>query len=174
MYNKDIDWKIDKSTGYAYFTDKYHPLATGNSGRVYLHRHNASIALGRWLRSSEQVHHMDNNKLNNDFSNLEILSAEAHGKLHSPTNNISKVCPICNKTFSVQASGIHRINCSYICARKGNEKISISKDELEALIWEFPYTKVASIIGSSDKGVVKKAKSLGCNMPPPYYHNKRN
>lgn len=172
MYNKVIDQKLDIATGYAYFLDYEHPLATGNSGRVYVHRHVMSVKLGRWITPLEHVHHIDENKLNNTPNNLEVLSAKEHGILHNGTEHISKICPVCEVAFEVPKSGLGRITCSYVCARKKNQKIEISKEELEKLIWEFPYIKVASMVGLSDKGVVKKAKSLGCKMPPPYYHSR--
>lgn len=172
MYNKDIQEKIDIANGYVYFIDYEHPLATGNSGRVYLHRHVLSIKLGRWLTPSEQVHHIDENKLNNNPSNLQCLTASEHGSLHNSSERFAKICPVCLNTFEVVKSGLARVTCSYLCARKKNERIEISKEELEKLIWGMPYYKVAELIGLSDKGVVKKAKSLGCKIPPPYYHNR--
>jgi len=50
MYNKEISIK-GLNLGYEYFIDYEHPLATGNSGRILLHRHNISIKLGRWISS---------------------------------------------------------------------------------------------------------------------------
>lgn len=59
--------------------------------KVDEHRYVASCILGRPLRSDEVVHHKDGNKLNNDPSNLEIMSATAHKKLHATTNNFSRL-----------------------------------------------------------------------------------
>lgn len=81
MYSKPINI-VGTNKGYEYFIDKEHPLATGNSFRVYVHRHIASIDRGYWLSTDEHVHHMDENKLNNDPTNLIVLSAEEHARIH--------------------------------------------------------------------------------------------
>lgn len=48
----------------------------------YVHRAVASSVLGRELRRAENVHHIDGDRKNNDKSNLLVLSASVHGKLH--------------------------------------------------------------------------------------------
>lgn len=173
-YSKEIIVKIDTANkGYEYFIDTNHPLATGNSGRVYLHRHVASITLGRWLTTDEHVHHIDEVKGNNDPDNLVILTNEEHAALHNGTEYHSIVCPICKRTFKVTTSGLlKRVNCSVGCMAKARIKINIDKDLLEKLIWYYPAIVVAKEYGLSDKGIIKKARSMGCLMPPPYFHNK--
>lgn len=39
----------------------------------------AEAMLGRELKRDEQVHHKDENKLNNDWRNLQILTEKEHG-----------------------------------------------------------------------------------------------
>ena len=48
-----------------------------------LHREIAENALRRKLSSNEVIHHIDDNHLNNDKSNLLLMSRSDHGKLHS-------------------------------------------------------------------------------------------
>lgn len=60
--------------------------ATGRSypkdhGR-HEHRRVAEDIIGRPLLSSEVVHHKDHNKLNNDPSNLEVMSRQKHMREH--------------------------------------------------------------------------------------------
>lgn len=174
MYRKilNTELKVDKSTGYQYFIDKTHPLATGNSYRVYYHRHLASIKQSKWITSQYDVHHIDGNKLNNSLENLEILSKEEHAKLHNITDYTIKVCPICSTEFTISASRVHRVHCSVLCAAKSQEHITISKELLEVLIWHYPYQKVGNQVGLSDVGVKKKAKALSCKIPPAYFFNK--
>jgi len=43
-----------------------------------VHRLVAEAMMGRKLRSDEHVHHVDGNKLNNDWRNLKVLSDVEH------------------------------------------------------------------------------------------------
>lgn len=56
-----------------------------NKNIVYEHREIVEKHLGRKLLKFPQeiVHHIDGNKLNNHISNLEVMSASEHTKLHS-------------------------------------------------------------------------------------------
>ena len=56
--------------------------------------------LGRPSDKMEQVHHIDDNPLNNDISNLEIKNIGEHQREHS-TKYFDKVviCPWCGKEF---------------------------------------------------------------------------
>lgn len=47
-------------------------------GQDHVHRLVASEALGRPLRPDEVVHHMDENKLNNDVNNLAVFPHQSH------------------------------------------------------------------------------------------------
>jgi len=48
-----------------------------------VHRWVVEKNIGRKLKQDEVVHHVDGNKLNNDFSNLEIFSTQdEHHSLH--------------------------------------------------------------------------------------------
>ena len=64
---------------YLYFIDKDHPLSH-QCGCVYVHRHNMSLKLGRWITSEESVHHVNGDPLDNSFDNLVVLSNVEHGK----------------------------------------------------------------------------------------------
>jgi len=174
MYRKinEEELRVDSSLGYVYFLDKEHPLAYLGTGKVYYHRHVASVSLNRWILTTEVVHHIDNNKLNNVESNLQVLTVDEHTAVHH-TDKLTSVCPVCGTIFDVCASEKERrVYCSIPCRSKSQQKITISKEELEQLIWYNPYTKVGAILGISDVGVKKKAKSMGCRIPPPYFFQK--
>lgn len=47
----------------------------------YLHRIEVEKFLGRKLKSTEHVHHIDGNKVNNDIRNLMVVSNSEHRKL---------------------------------------------------------------------------------------------
>lgn len=55
------------------------------------------------LADNEQVHHIDENTLNNDINNLEILTFEEHLQLHAEENrkyyDKYMICPVCGKRF---------------------------------------------------------------------------
>lgn len=53
------------------------------TGRILEHRYFMAQHIGRPLTSQEQVHHMDEDKLNNDISNLMLFpNAAAHSAHH--------------------------------------------------------------------------------------------
>lgn len=170
MYYKEIDIK-GTSSGYLYFVDKDHPLKWDTFGRVHLHRHIMSIKLGRWLEREEHVHHIDEDKLNNTPSNLEVLTNSEHTKRH----NIAKIlkgilCPICNRTFTPKRTSV--IYCSSTCASSSQQRIIIDKDTLQREIWDYPLSTLSIKYGISDTALKKKAVSYGCTMPPPRFHVK--
>ena len=169
--------KLDKTLGYQYFIDKKHPLASKEVHRVYYHRHLASIyILNRWVAANEAVHHIDNNKSNNSIDNLQVMSNSEHAKIHhAAMEQVSLICPICTKKFSVSINqSIIRKSCSTVCAVKLATKWDITKEDLQILIWNMPYVDIAKIFSISDKGAKKRAIALGCLLPPPYFFNKTN
>ncbi|MFA7056636.1 MAG: HNH endonuclease signature motif containing protein [Candidatus Cloacimonadales bacterium] len=53
------------------------------SGWKYTHRTVASKKLGGAIFPGYQVHHINGNKTDNRPSNLTVLSAKAHSKIHN-------------------------------------------------------------------------------------------
>lgn len=157
---------IDINTGYLYFLDKTHPLATTN-GKVALHRHLASIKLGRWLLTTEHVHHIDGNKLNNEPSNLEILTRSEHSKIHCLERGMlvcsDKNCPICGCIFTQKDT--QQVYCSNKCAATSTVKnTSLTKEYLELLLPEHSWTSLGKLLGYSDNGIKKRCKALGVDL----------
>lgn len=68
--------------------------------------------LGRKLLPNEDVHHIDNNPLNNDISNLQIVLHGEHQSQHNIIYHDEIVeCPICHKKFvftAKQLSDYHK------------------------------------------------------------------
>lgn len=52
--------------------------------RVAEHRYIMEQFLGRKLKSTEVVHHLDHNRLNNELSNLALMDHTAHSNHHHP------------------------------------------------------------------------------------------
>lgn len=57
--------------------------------------------LGRKLNKNEQVHHIDEDPFNNDFSNLEIVNIGEHQRMHNQPKYYDKNanCAWCGKEF---------------------------------------------------------------------------
>ena len=73
------------------------------------------------------IHHIDENKANNDISNLQMLTITEHHKLHKPKglqmacdNNLKTfTCRFCGKEFTTYNNG-RNCYCSESCRLKGN------------------------------------------------------
>lgn len=56
------------------------------------------VSIGRKLKTLEHVHHKDGDIFNNDLSNLEVLSASDHARLHfTKTNKTYSKCELCDE-----------------------------------------------------------------------------
>jgi hypothetical protein len=161
MYTKEIV-ATNTNNGYLYFMDKTHPLAD-KIGRVYYHRHVASIARGRWLTSDEQVHHIDEVKLNNDPQNLQVLTSSEHAIIHKGSI-LERQCLHCNTLFTPVGNSI--LCCSSTCGKANRVKDkSLTKEQLDALIPTHSWVKLGKMFGYSDNGIKKRARALGCTIP---------
>lgn len=70
--------------GNTYIKNGYYVIKSNEYGfrDCYLHRLIMADALGCGIPSDYHVHHIDGDKLNNDISNLELLSRSEHKSLH--------------------------------------------------------------------------------------------
>jgi hypothetical protein len=89
-------WKggrVIASNGYVLVNvGKSHHLADVR-GYAYEHRLVAEEKLGRKLLPGEQVHHIDENRQNNDPSNLEIAESVVHHRVHHRTTGTNRRLP---------------------------------------------------------------------------------
>lgn len=85
--------RILNSNGYyMLFVGKHHHLADVR-GYAYEHRLNAEKKIGRKLLPGEQVHHIDENKINNEENNLEVFQSRAHHYLKHRMKETGKKLP---------------------------------------------------------------------------------
>lgn len=161
MYNKEIVIR-GLNLGYEYFIDYEHPLATGNSGRVLLHRHIASIKAGRWISKEDHVHHVDSNILNNSPDNLEILTAKEHNLIHRVKTVLT--CKNCTKEYSVRNNNTEYCSTDCYNSYRVRDK-TITKELLDDLISNNSWTALGKLFGYSDVGIKKRAKALRCVIP---------
>ena len=85
-----------------------------------------AVHLGRDLDDDEEVHHIDKNPLNNDLSNLVVMTKSEHAKLHGEERRIVfednvMICPICGKKFIWTA---HRQQNAYRNSLRSSKKIN--------------------------------------------------
>ena len=150
-YKLEAEIKLDKTLGYEYFIDRAHPLAN-SQGKVYYHRHVASVKIGRWLFSWEDVHHENKNKSCNEASNLEVMTRAEHGALHAPLPKIID-CEECG------TSTRNKKYCSYHCSAQGTRKVSRpDKLQLAQDISELSWLAIGRKYGVSDNAVRKWAR----------------
>jgi hypothetical protein len=96
------------------------------------------LHLGRYLEKEEQVDHIDGNPLNNDLSNLQILSLGKHQYIDALRNeDIVVNCKFCGKPFVIKGNTVHNRNrkdrhqsgyfCSKQCSGKYGKIIQMGK-----------------------------------------------
>ena len=163
-YNKEI--KLCETNKYYVFCDKKHPLVN-KSGWVYYHRHVMSMKIGRWLKTEEHVHHIDGNRMNNELSNLELLSVQEHMAKHYPTSKRFKKCKGCKKyTVRTGADAFKHRYCSNECWEKFKCKIVWpTVDEMRGMVFTIPMMSISKKLGVSDVAVKKFCKRNGIETP---------
>lgn len=81
------------------------------------HRLVVEAILGRTLKRTEIVHHIDGDKLNNSPSNLEVMTRYAHTHHHAvwevKRSQVDCICHHCGTTYSVQT---YRKNLTKYCS----------------------------------------------------------
>lgn len=75
--NKGFDKQILGKKGYAISLDGYHVYNRIKVHRIIMEKH-----LGRKLKSTEIVHHINENKLDNRIENLQIVTRSEHNRIH--------------------------------------------------------------------------------------------
>lgn len=163
-----------------------HPNSNIN-GVITEHRYVASKMLGRTLKKGEEVHHIDENTLNNNENNLIVFATKIdHKRFHHRFNcdpnvleqlpdgtfriksninyvkNTEMICEYCNKKFIADKSNHKRehIFCSKECYDKSLIKSDVSEEELYdmLIVKKMSFVAVGKLLGISDNAVRKKCK----------------
>ena len=91
----------------------------GERKRTQWSRYIMEAKRGRELLKEEEVHHINENKLDDREENLEIRMKGEHHDLHVPARK-TVICEWCGKEMKRTASTIRQsVFCSRECARKG-------------------------------------------------------
>lgn len=142
-------------------------------GWVYEHRVVAEDMLGRPLHEDEEVHHLDEDKLNNHPENLLVLPCSQHLKLHAwlrrlgidPKNYPTKICLNCSKVISHTLISF----CGPDCASVGRRVVKRpSKEQLTLDVNVMSLVKTGVKYGVSDNSIRKWCKSYGIDIPTRY------
>ncbi len=117
------------SKGYMLIYRPSHPCAMYH-GYVYEHRLVVEEKIGRFLKIDEEVHHKDDDRLNNHPDNLEIVSEKDHQRLHKGWKKIDgqwfKTCGSCKRGLRVEGN-FYRLSTWDKHDYKCNEYASICK-----------------------------------------------
>lgn len=86
--------------GNGYLMVKRPDWYTGRLGKYYVFQH--TVVMCEYLGITELpkgmvIHHIDRNRKNNDISNLMLMTASAHTRLHALERNLCKVQRLSNK-----------------------------------------------------------------------------
>lgn len=119
-----IDCRNKEKIGKPYLSKRrYYRCINIDGNRIDYHRYIMQQHLGRKLLTTEHIHHIDHNPLNNSIDNLMVLSLQQHSRLHNlePEKHKECTCPCCNKKF-INTQSRERIYCSQSCSTTTRNK----------------------------------------------------
>ncbi len=138
-----------------------HSRTIGNSGCVYDHILVAEKMLGRNLTSEEVVHHIDENRSNNNPSNLMVFKTKGdHTRFHQTGKfekendyYISPPNKCCDCGTIINSENIRCFKCSSLYRRKVANRPS--REELKNLIRNNSFVLIGKMFEVSDNAIRK-------------------
>ncbi len=122
--------EIVDDTHQKFNSDIYYKDANGHY-RKYIPLHRAVWQYYRGKIINDYcVHHIDENKNNNDISNLQMMSMSEHRHLHNQKMPITKICPVCGKEFTLKFPSYKVDCCSTECAAQIRQKRKPSVEKI--------------------------------------------
>lgn len=178
------------NNGYIEIMMPDHPNSRRN-GTILEHRLVAERKIGRYLKKTEVVHHIDGNKTNNVEDNLIIFRTNSdHSRFHKigimkDMGDGTHICPIpekeiiqckhCGKYFIKDKWKKNNKYCSVQCYKDFSAKQFQSREDrpskelLQSLVKQLPFTTIAKMYGVSDNSVRKWCKKY--DIPYKYRDN---
>lgn len=125
-----------------------------------------------------QLDHIDGNPINNKLENLRFLCPNCHTQTDTyagrKINKSENTCDVCGKVLKYYTKHGMCQECYFESDifldmirqtdRIRRRKFEISKEELEKLIEEYPFTKIGEMFGVSDNAIKKRCVALGIDL----------
>lgn len=92
--------------------------------------------IGRKLKSSEAVHHIDGDITNNDFSNLELMSISEHTTFHHKSKGfvaLRRNCKNCGKEIIRGKYKIDRVKNAFCSPKCSDEHRAIRPSKIQLM-----------------------------------------
>lgn len=124
------------------------------------------------MKPEEVVHHIDENKYNNQFENLMVFkTASEHTAFHRGCSAILdgdvywcpdkigkfKICPLCHKNIIYHQSKL----CNTCRSEKDRKVVRPTKDELFDMIKNYSFVEIGKQFNVSDNAIRKWCKNYG-------------
>lgn len=124
---------VERVTGSTYIRkDGYRVVKIGIRQRKLEHRLVVESAIGRLLRTDEEVHHKNGDKLDNRLENLVVLSPSEHQHAHPEfiqrmRRRITLTCEFCGNAFERRPKLAGQRFCSRSCRSKATQAALAAK-----------------------------------------------
>lgn len=125
-----------------------------------------------WLGSplALQLDHLNGNSRDHRLHNLRLLCPNCHSQTSNYAGRAKRAAPCVNCGNPVVRGKCRSCSLKYVKPTKIKWP---SKEELQILVWEQPFTKVAEHLGVTDRAVQKRCVKQGIPFPRKGYWLKK-